>query len=265
MTIGNLQSSVEYFIGWDVGAWNCDTGDSRDALCILTENDRGPQLVGRPWRGNLRDILVAHRGRACLDDVASLCGVSLPPKFRSTIAIDTPLGWPKPMLDLLFKGTTVVVPQEADSNPYLFRATELQLFPAGHRPLSAVRDMIGSQSTKGLHFLRQLGMQQRDPHVWDAEFDGATVSAIETYPSPCKNSPSLHADFHTLRVGEPIRTACRNWPNVTADIEDALICSLVARLHGKHDDSLEFPPPTIACEEGWIWLPKGCRSVTEEK
>ena len=42
----------EYFVGWDVGGWNCDeNGESRDAIVIL---DASRSIVGKPWRGNLR-------------------------------------------------------------------------------------------------------------------------------------------------------------------------------------------------------------------
>ena len=42
-----------YYIGWDVGGWNCDKTVRTVAtpLCIL---DVKREIVGRPWRGNLR-------------------------------------------------------------------------------------------------------------------------------------------------------------------------------------------------------------------
>lgn len=43
------------FMGWDVGAWNCDKDSkSRDAIVIL---DSSLDLVGQPWRGNLRKCI----------------------------------------------------------------------------------------------------------------------------------------------------------------------------------------------------------------
>lgn len=48
------------------------------------------------------------------------------------------------MIELVTTGVVVEVPPEADKNPDLFRAQDLALFTKGHRPLSMVRDMIGS-------------------------------------------------------------------------------------------------------------------------
>ena len=44
-----------YYIGWDVGGWNCDkNGKSRDAIAIL---NAVLQVAGSAWRGNLRDTI----------------------------------------------------------------------------------------------------------------------------------------------------------------------------------------------------------------
>ena len=44
------------FIGWDVGGWNCDNNPkSRDAMVVLNAER---QIVGKPWRGNLRLSLI---------------------------------------------------------------------------------------------------------------------------------------------------------------------------------------------------------------
>ena len=43
--------SLSFFIGWDVGGWNCDNiPNSRDAIVIL---DNNLVIVGQPWWGNL--------------------------------------------------------------------------------------------------------------------------------------------------------------------------------------------------------------------
>ena len=53
MTAGTKRPS--FFIGWDVGGWNCDNNsNSRDAIVIL---DDDLTLVGKPWRGNLRESI----------------------------------------------------------------------------------------------------------------------------------------------------------------------------------------------------------------
>ena len=44
--------SLSFFIGWDVGGWNCDNNpNSRDAIVI---HDNKLVIVGQPWWGNLR-------------------------------------------------------------------------------------------------------------------------------------------------------------------------------------------------------------------
>jgi hypothetical protein len=85
-------------------------------------------------------------------------------------------------------------------NPYVFRRTEQTLverglFLKGRTPLSTVRDMIGSQSSKGLYFLRKSSMKQRAPAVWYSQ--GWT--AIESYPTPVRTSPTLQP--HRCRSG----------------------------------------------------------------
>jgi hypothetical protein len=46
-----------FFIGWDVGGWNCDkNAKSRDALAIL---DAYLNLVDKPRRGNLSGVINA--------------------------------------------------------------------------------------------------------------------------------------------------------------------------------------------------------------
>lgn len=48
-----------YYIGWDVGAWNCDrNAASRDAIVIL---DAARRVIGTPGRGNLRARMVCGR------------------------------------------------------------------------------------------------------------------------------------------------------------------------------------------------------------
>jgi len=49
--------SRSFFIGWDVGGWNCDkNAKSRDAIVIFDED---LHIVGAPWRGNLRQAINA--------------------------------------------------------------------------------------------------------------------------------------------------------------------------------------------------------------
>lgn len=239
------------FVGWDVGAWNCDRNrESRDALCVLEERDDLPAVVGTPSWGNLRPLLVSHRGAALVDQLLRAAGVEAVPGQEVTIAIDAALGWPRAMLELATAGKIVAVPDKADSNPYLFRAQDRALFQKGLRPLSAVRDMIGSQSTKGIHFLSAAELSRTSVGVWRRD---GTV-AVETYPAAAGRNTeleSLAAKLMNTVVGKA-KSHGDAWQK---DVRDAVRCALVARLHHREPQRLQSPGTDADAAEGWIWLP----------
>jgi hypothetical protein len=248
--------TADLFLGWDVGGWNCDrkNAESRDALCALEIQGAGPVVVGKPWRGNLRDLLVAHEGRALIDAMLERLDLDPDAERYLSIAIDTPLAWPKPMIDLLTAGAVVDVPAKADCNPYLFRAQERELFTKralfakGRGPLSAVRDMIGSQSTKGIHFLRRAGLTRKSVGVWTSE---ATV-AVETYPAPAVKDADIFRRTRELAESAP---PIRHGKAAQTDVRDAITCALVAWLHRRSPERLVAPHEAADLAEGWIWLP----------
>ena len=230
-----------FFLGWDVGGWNCDkNGLSRDALVIL---DASLTLVGKPWRGNLRaTINGAVTSRDWLHALFDLCMAPTPPEGMAiTLAIDTPLGFSEHFLDL---ATGLRASRDIGSsatNPYLFRQTEQHLFRRGLSPLSAIKDMIGSQATKGMHVLAKFAPHRAGCGVWT---DGMTLTAIEAYPSACKGSATIQA----LRQ--------RFTPLDHEDKEDARTCALVAHLFATQLEALEVPSPEVQEREGWIWVPR---------
>jgi hypothetical protein len=251
----------DIFLGWDVGAWNCDRNpDSRDALCALDWGASRPVLLGNPWRGNLREVLVEREGRDLIDALLEKVGLTCDKTTHVTIAIDTPLAWPKPMIELVTAGTTVVVPAKADENPYLFRTQELALFDRKRRPLSTVRDMIGSQSTKGIHFLRRAKLAATGIGVWSA----GSTTAIETYPAAAVAGSDdededdgvklLTAELRNMCMQRQKRPPGANWEG---DVRDAITCAVVAMLHRREPERLEAPGPSADAAEGWIWLPRG--------
>jgi len=244
-------TAVGYFIGWDVGGWNCDTNrKSRDAIVILNED---LALLGTPWRGNLRTTINdAETSCAWTKAVFSLCEVEEPPEFPTvSLAIDTPLAFSKPFLRLSM-GHRVDDPiGNSDTNPYLFRQTELHIFRKGLSPLSAIKDMIGSQATKGMHLLAKFASIGKGIGVWT---DGHGLTVIEAYPSACKSSASIKA----LRK--------KFSPLGHQDKEDALTCALVAHLFATRPDALEPPGPEVPEREGWIWVPRDAfHSVPSEE
>lgn len=149
---GKAQTS-SFFIGWDVGGWNCDkNGKSRDALVIL---DAELKLAGKPWRGNLRSAINGATNAAeFVSALFALCGTqpdTATPQVM--LAIDTPLGFSEAFVRLVTGLECTEPVGSSQTNSYLFRQTEHYLFQQGLKPLSAIKDMIGSQATKGMHVL----------------------------------------------------------------------------------------------------------------
>jgi len=237
-----LQSA--FFVGWDVGGWHCDkNASSRDALVIL---DVDLNLQGNPWRGNLRRCIDdATTSTAWLRAMFGLCGVQFPAATQVTLAIDTPLGFSAEFIRLLSGGRPVArVGDDSGLNPYLFRTTERYLYERGVKPLSPVKDMIGSQATKGLHALAKFAPNWLSCGVWG---DGENLQVIEAYPSPCRHSDRIRA-----LAGSYSNHATLNHP----DKQDALTCALVASLFATDRTSLIPPEPTTPDSEGWIWIPR---------
>lgn len=252
----SASAPLRLFVGWDVGGWHCDkNASSRDALVVT--GLRGEQVVvlGKPWRGNLRSVLTADAGHALVSNMLGLCGVEAAQVTEVVIAIDTPLGWPSAMMRLAQGGTTSSVSAADGENPYTRRATELALIKRGYAPLSAVRDMLGSQSTKGLHFLRAAGLREVSCGVWRHTDDtGRSTTAIETYPAVAlqvDHLRTLQAEV-LARTEGGLRTGGKPLHD---DTRDALACSLVAYLFAENPALIEPLPAEAPAGEGWIILP----------
>jgi hypothetical protein len=235
MTAGGDQ----VFIGWDVGGWNCDSNPrSRDALVVI---DGAGIRIGQPWRGNLRETLnTAPTAADFLTASLALCKLPAPANPRATIAIDAPLGFPAAFAQLITGGAALTQIGQSAANPYLFRATERRLVAEGVTPLSAVKDMIGSQSTKAMHAVARY-TQPIGPGVWS---DGAHLTLIETYHALCRSR--ARGTFNNLATA----TAARE-----IDILDAEVCAQIALAFVQQPDWLEPPSPDLPACEGWIWAP----------
>jgi hypothetical protein len=247
--MSHVSQSPSFYIGWDVGGWNCDkNGKSRDAVVIL---DAALQIVGKPWRGNLRTTINASTGSdALIQSLFGLCGAPaelaldaeatqrLAP--RITLAIDTPLGFSQAFVGLATDLKCVEPIGQSSTNPYLFRCTERLLFEHGLTLLSAVKDMIGSQATKGMHALAKFAQHRTSCGVWT---DSRHLVAIEAYPSACKTSQTMAM----LRQGSPALDH--------EDKTDALTCALVAYLFDQRREALASPEASVPPGEGWIWVP----------
>lgn len=237
-----MNKQPELFIGWDVGGWNCDKNPkSRDAVVIL---DRQKQLVGKPWRGNLREVINnTDNTHDFILELQSCClGDNIQTDLSAVLAIDTPLGFSRPFIDLLTSGATADLIGVSAANPYLHRQTELFLFKNGLSPLSPLKDMIGSQATKALHVLNRYGLQRISCGVWQ---DKNCLTAIEAYPSACKDS-SLMEEMIADQAKD-------NFPH--QDHYDALVCALTGWLYFFDPEKLIQPTTDIDPIEGWIFAP----------
>ena len=210
-----IESTLEFYVGWDVGGWNCDKNQkSRDAIVILDDTLR---IVGKPKRGNLRQAINASTNtREWIASLFRFCGTESPGPAQVTMAIDTPLGFSDAFRDLADNLRSVEAVEKSHTNPYLFRYTERYLFERGLKPLSAIKDMIGSQATKGMHALAKFTPKIESCGVW-ADHNG-TLRALESYPSGSRGAPIIRSLLKGHRtLGHP-------------DLNDARVCALIAYL-----------------------------------
>jgi len=232
----------------DVGGWNCEkNAKSRDALAIL---DADLNLIGKPWRGNLsREINASTDSADWVNRLFDLCKTAPPSRLRVILAIDTPLGFSDDFIHLVTRKNHAGAIGESQKNSYLFRQTERFLFKRGLKPLSPVKDMIGSQATKGMHVLAKFAPKVEGCGVWAG---AAGLTVIEAYPSGCKGSATVK-DLQQLYglLGHD-------------DLEDALTCALLAYLFAVRPDTLVAPPESVPVSEGWIWVPKDGLPMTIE-
>lgn len=185
--------------------------------------------------------------------MTGLCGVKVDGAEEVHLAIDAPLGWPEAMVELVTRGQIRTVPSKDGQNPYTRRATELDLVRQGHSPLSTVRDMIGSQSTKAIYFLNRAGLQAQTDATWSRQSPGY-VTAFETYPAVALKSTACAAVHGPLMSALLSSHAIR--PKAHDDLRDALACAVVAFLAATRPDQIQWPPADYPAPEGWIILPR---------
>jgi hypothetical protein len=125
-----------------------------------------------------------------------------------------------------------------DMNPHVFRKTERFLYERNLKPLSAVRDIIGSQAPKGWHELAKFATSVAECGVWT---DGEGLTELEAYPAARRQSESLGS-----------RSKEGNY-------ESALTCALFASMFERNPKLLIPPVHDIPTIEGWIWVPHDVR------
>ena len=160
-------------------------------------------------------------------------------RMRATMAVDAPLGFPDAFVQLITKFTPQAqIDGESNQNSYLFRLNERRLASEGLvMPLSAIKDMIGSQSTKAMHVIAKFKLQGVAVGIWSDE----RLTMIETYPSLCRKR---------LKRQKPEHLSAKN-----SDICDSSLCSRIAHDFHFKRKCLESPPLDAPTVEGWIWAP----------
>lgn len=249
-------TTTTLYLGWDVGGWNCDHNPaSRDALVVL---DESLTLLGTPWRGNLRQTLNdASSTRDLLNRLLALCQITASGQERVVMAIDTPLAFPQALLALA-QGQPVDALGRSQDNPYLYRQTERWLFARGVTPLSPIKDMIGSQATKGMHVLARFTPHRVQCGQWTSE--QGELLAVEGYPSPAKRSVAFAALLERVRAPEAVVTLLHQPTPKQQDSQDACFCALLAWSLEQAPAQIAWPPAEMPAAEGWIFVPRDALS-----
>ncbi|MCH8541916.1 MAG: hypothetical protein LAT58_14270 [Opitutales bacterium] len=229
------------YAGWDVGGWNCDrNAQSRDALVFL---DAAGKILGSPWRGNVRQVInQAQTPEQWLVKAGRLCGNSFSGSEVLFMGIDTPLSFSRGFIDLIVHHQEARAIGGSGENPYLYRETEMFWFRQGLKPLSPVKDMIGSQATKGIHFLAKFARTPGEAGLWT---NRQRWQVFETYPSGLKKSKILQEKHFPPELKDGHQ-----------DEIDAFWCALGARVLAQESAQMVGPPASQNPEPGWIWLPK---------
>tara|TARA_Y100001973_G_C5208570_1_gene343550 strand:- start:8475 stop:9242 length:768 start_codon:yes stop_codon:yes gene_type:complete len=243
------------YVGWDVGGWNCDKNStSRDALVML---DSQGEILGFPWRGNLAHLInESDNQQAFLSGVFDLCELDYLQQ-QIVLAIDTPLAFSNSFRNLL-NGVVSNTHVASHQNPYLFRYCERLLADRGFKALSAVKDMIGAQATKGMHLLAKFIPEKMSTGVWRHQ----NITAIEAYPSPCKQS--RHITGLQNRAQWPLAKKNASKPTMVngkalhQDHLDAHICALIGWTFQQLPELLWHPEQDAPETEGWIFVPNDC-------
>lgn len=232
---------MKYYVGWDVGAWECKNRGSRDGILIINEK---AQLIGKVFTGNIKDELLAHESSELISAIFKKCDVTRDPNSEIIIAIDAVLAWPK-MFQSLFQDDIITIDRFENhlQNPMLFRVQESKL-PFEQRPLSPITDRIGSQSTKAIFFLKRLMKYSEGLSTGIWSNDDLKISIIETYPKLLEKTGIKTSQIKGVNLRD-------------GDQRDAYLCALLALEFDTNRESIQNPDKqSIDRNEGWIWYPK---------
>ena len=237
---------------------DCATKDVNTGLALAASDDDGFRLleatIGNFEGGSARSIL-----EEWLTDSEE----------AALIAIDAPLGWPRPLaISLTSHSAGASIGTSADD--MFRRATDVFVKCAtGKRPLDVGADRIARTALVALRLLDDLrtGLGAAIPLAWDPA-DVTEHAAIEVYPAATLMAHGIDVGrtgykksgqtverrkiLDALRKRMTIPEECCGDLSGNADLLDAAVCVLAARdfITGR-----AVPPPDrcLAEHEGWIW------------
>jgi hypothetical protein len=105
--------------------------------------------------------------------------------------------------------------------------------------MSAVQDSIGSQASKGMHVIARFAPRIVECGVWSG--GKGRLTAIETYPTPCRGSALVLERLDGHLYGD-------------SDRDDAEVCAIIASIFATDRGRLQCPGPEVPEREGWIWI-----------
>lgn len=232
-------------IGWDVGGWMGKK--NAFAFSSFDTQEKSFSFLGHPFH-----LSVPASGFFDIKSLAENNDVDFEAFDKIVIGIDAPLGFPRKYKEMV-NGNISEMPKPSKEifSPFAYRECERHIYETfKKKSLSAPFDKIGNNLTLALY----------QSHFWNKEYgfnihpqnqkDNDKRIAIEVYPALAKMETTY----------EHIQMFLEHYKNNVNDDEwDALICSLIATIHGAKNDFIHgigtFPPPNdeITKEEGWIY------------
>ena len=184
------------------------------------------------------------------------------------IAVDAPLGWPRPLAEALGRHSAGARVVQSDANVLFRRTTDRYIHSkVGKHPLDVGADRIARTAHAALDGLAQLRAKcdMPIPLAWTSG-QASGVSAIEVYPAATLKVHGLpfagykdghggtraRADILSRLQGFEMSDDCHACALSNADGLDAVICALAAADFVRGN---AMPPDDgqIARAEGWIW------------
>jgi predicted RNase H-like nuclease len=222
------------------------------------------------WENGQVRVLCTKRGTGKgVADLATQIAKWIPYKSRTLLALDAPLGWPKPLGPTL-KDHKAGQAISIEANQLFRRDTDrFMIETIGQRPLDVGADRIARTARTALALLGKLRelTEQCIPLAWDPVLDEDT-SAIEVYPAATLKVYGIRASGYKQRTKreerEEILSALEKYMILpappdsermlqNADVLDAVICVLAAA-DFILDRAIAPNKREVAEKEGWIWV-----------